>query len=50
MIEVNRRIYMDESSGLKDRGFERVRVLVGQLIVTAAAAAARDLHADHHRT
>ena len=44
MIEVNRRMYMDENSGLKNREFEQVRGAVGQLIETAAEAAARDLH------
>jgi len=45
MIEVNRRAYMDEHSGLKIPAFEQLRVLVGQLIVTAAEMAWRDLHA-----
>ena len=48
MIEVNRRAYMDEHSGLKNPGFEQVRVLLGQLIITAAEMAVRDLQADHH--
>jgi len=46
MIEVNRRLYMDEHSGLKNRAFEQVRAVVGQLIVTAAEAAVCDLDAD----
>lgn len=39
MIEVNRRLYMDEHSGLKTRAFEQVRDVVGQLITTASEAA-----------
>jgi N-formylglutamate deformylase len=46
MIEVNRRLYMDEHSGLKNRAFEQVRVVVGELIATAAETAIRDLNAD----
>jgi N-formylglutamate deformylase len=38
MIEVNRRLYMDEVSGLKRHGFEKVRAAVGRLIVTATEA------------
>jgi N-formylglutamate deformylase len=49
MIEVNRRLYMDEHSGLKNRAFEQVRVVVGQLIATAAETAVRDLNADCYR-
>jgi N-formylglutamate amidohydrolase len=49
MIEVNRRLYMDEHSGLKNRAFEQVRAVVGQLIVTAAEAAVCDLDADRDR-
>jgi N-formylglutamate deformylase len=49
MIEVNRRLYMDEHSGLKNRAFEQVRVVVGQLIAAAAEAAVRDLDADRYR-
>jgi N-formylglutamate amidohydrolase len=37
MIEVNRRLYMDESSGRKDSAFAQVSAAVGRL--TAAAAA-----------
>jgi N-formylglutamate amidohydrolase len=39
MIEVKRRLYMDESTGLKKQDFERVGAAVGRLIVTAAKAA-----------
>jgi N-formylglutamate amidohydrolase len=39
MIEINRRLYMDERSGLKIRNFEKVRAAVGRLIVTIAEAA-----------
>jgi N-formylglutamate amidohydrolase len=46
MIEVNRRLYMDEQSGLKKPAFEQVRRVVGQLIVTAAEGAARGLPAE----
>jgi N-formylglutamate amidohydrolase len=49
MIEVNRRLYMDEHSGLKNQAFKQVRDAVGQLIATAAEAAARDLNADRYR-
>ena len=49
MIEVNRRLYMDEHSGLKNRAFQQVRGVVGQLIATAAEAAIRDLNADRDR-
>ena len=49
MIEVNRRLYVDEHSGLKNRAFEQVRVVVGQLIKTAAETAVRDLPADRRR-
>ena len=49
MIEVNRRLYMDEHSGPKNQAFEQVRVVVGQLIATAADAAIRDLNADRYR-
>jgi N-formylglutamate amidohydrolase len=45
MIEVNRRLYMDEQSGLKNREFEQVRDAVGQLIAIAAEAALRNLTA-----
>jgi N-formylglutamate amidohydrolase len=41
MIEVNRRLYMDEDSGLKRHDFEKVRAAVGRIIVTAAKAAAK---------
>jgi len=46
MIEVNRRLYMDEHSGLKNRAFEPVRVVVGRLVAIAAKAVDRDLNAD----
>jgi N-formylglutamate amidohydrolase len=49
MIEVNRRLYMDEHSGLKNRAFEQVRVVVGELIAIAAETAVRDLNADCYR-
>jgi N-formylglutamate deformylase len=49
MIEVNRRLYMDEHSGPKNRAFEQVRAVVGQLIATAAETAVRDLNADCDR-
>jgi N-formylglutamate amidohydrolase len=39
MIEVNRRLYMDEHSGLKRHDFEKVRATVGSMIVIAAQAA-----------
>jgi N-formylglutamate deformylase len=40
MIEVNRRLYMDEHSGSKAQNFEKVRAALGGFIVTAAKAAA----------
>jgi hypothetical protein len=46
MIEVNRRLYMDERTGLKSRAFKQVRDVVGQLITTAAEAADRGASAD----
>ncbi len=39
MIEVNRRLYMDEHSGLKKNDFDQVSAAVGRLIVTATEAA-----------
>jgi N-formylglutamate deformylase len=36
MIEVNRRLYMDENTGLKRPDFEQVRAAVGRLIIAAA--------------
>jgi N-formylglutamate deformylase len=36
MIEVNRRIYVNEQSGLKKQTFEQTSVLIGMLIVAAA--------------
>jgi N-formylglutamate deformylase len=44
MIEVNRRVYMDEHSGLKNQNFGQVYSAVGRLIVTAAEAAAEYSH------
>jgi N-formylglutamate amidohydrolase len=41
MIEVNRRLYMDEHSGAKGPGFEQVSGVLGRLIVAAAETAAR---------
>jgi hypothetical protein len=38
---VNRRLYMDEDSGLKGHDFEKVRAAVGRIIVIAAKAAAK---------
>ncbi|MDQ1390448.1 MAG: N-formylglutamate deformylase [Acidobacteriaceae bacterium] len=42
MIEVNRRLYMDEESGMKKHDFGRVSAVVGRLIVTAAEVAAQE--------
>jgi N-formylglutamate deformylase len=39
MIEINRRLYMDEVSGLKTQDFGAVRAAVGRIIVVAAKAA-----------
>ena len=41
MIEVNRRLYMDESSGLKKGNFAQIAAIVGGLIVVATEAAAQ---------
>jgi N-formylglutamate deformylase len=41
MIEMNRRLYMDEDSGQKTRDFATVRAAVGRIIVIAAKAAAK---------
>jgi len=41
MIEVNRRLYMDEHSGLKKQDFAQVSAAVGRLIVAAAEAVAQ---------
>jgi N-formylglutamate deformylase len=40
MIEVNRRLYIDEHSGSKTKGFAQVCAALGRLIVAAAEAAA----------
>src|ERR1700733_12480439 len=40
MIEVNRRLYMDELTGQKTQDFGAVRAAVGRIIVVAAKAAA----------
>jgi N-formylglutamate amidohydrolase len=40
MIEVNRRLYVDELSGSKNDDFEKVRAAVGRTIMIAAKAAA----------
>ena len=39
MIEVNRRLYMDEHSGSKAQNFAKVRAALGGFIMTAAGAA-----------
>jgi N-formylglutamate deformylase len=39
MIEVNRRLYMDELSGQKTRDFGKVRAAIGRLIMAAVEAA-----------
>jgi N-formylglutamate deformylase len=41
MIEVNRRLYMDELSGRKTEAFGAVQASVGRLIVAAAKAVAK---------
>jgi N-formylglutamate deformylase len=40
MIEVNRRLYMDEHTGQKTQGFPTVQAAVGRLILAAAEAVA----------
>jgi N-formylglutamate amidohydrolase len=40
MIEVNRRLYMNENTCVRNQDFEKVCAAVGRLIVTAAEAAA----------
>jgi hypothetical protein len=37
MIEVNRRIYMDETTGERLGSFERIRQSVGKLLAAATA-------------
>jgi N-formylglutamate amidohydrolase len=39
MIEVNRRLYMDENTGLKRPDFGQIRAVVGRLIIAAVEAA-----------
>jgi N-formylglutamate amidohydrolase len=39
MIEVNRRLYMHEDSGLKNKDFDQIAAAVGRLIATAGKAA-----------
>jgi len=41
MIEVNRRLYMDDHSGLKNQDFGQVCAALGRFILTAAEAAVR---------
>jgi hypothetical protein len=41
MIEINRRLYMDEHSGAST-GFGKVRSLLGKLITIASDAAAKN--------
>ena len=41
MIEVNRRLYMDEDTGERLPGFERVSRFIGRLLEAAASHAAR---------
>jgi N-formylglutamate deformylase len=43
MIEVNRRLYMDENTGLKRHDFGQIRAVVGRLIVAAVEAATERL-------
>jgi hypothetical protein len=42
MIEVNRRFYMEETSGKKKPGFGTVSVSLGRLVTAAAEAAVKD--------
>jgi N-formylglutamate amidohydrolase len=42
MIEVNRRLYMEETSGTKKPGFGKVSVSLGKLVMAAAEAAVKD--------
>lgn len=42
MIEVNRRLYMDEHSGAKTEGFGKVSATLGRLIMIAAEVAAQE--------
>jgi N-formylglutamate amidohydrolase len=39
MIEVNKRLYMDELSGQKTHDFGTVRAAIGRLVIAAAEAA-----------
>ena len=43
MIEVNRRLYMDENTGLKRPDFGQIRAVVGRFIVAAVEAATERL-------
>jgi hypothetical protein len=43
MIEVNRRLYMDERSGRKLQEFDNVAAVVARLITHAAEAALHDI-------
>jgi N-formylglutamate amidohydrolase len=38
MIEVNRRLYMEGDSGMKVRGFGKVRATLGKVVMAAEAA------------
>jgi N-formylglutamate deformylase len=42
MIEVNRRLYMDEQSGVKGAGFAKVQATLGRIIKRAADVAVRE--------
>lgn len=43
MIEVNRRLYMDEHCGVKFAGFANVQATLGRIIMLAAEVAAREM-------
>ena len=45
MIEVNRRLYMEEKSGKKKHGFGKVCATLGRLVMAAAEAAAKEVPA-----
>ena len=42
MIEVNRRLYMEEKSGKKEHGLGKVRATLGMLVMAAAEAAVKE--------
>jgi hypothetical protein len=50
MIEVNRRLYMEEQTGKKKHGFGKVCATLGRLVIAAAEAAAKEVPAQGKAT